>query len=105
MSILSPAPAYQGYQPYDCLKPAGGRPSHRLAPPGGCFPAISITLDEEQQARTIRLLTDGFGASLHGHPVSLTEDVVGCVVKRGYPETEILKATGSNVHRMLKGIL
>jgi membrane dipeptidase len=59
---------YDGYRSFSYLKPGVDYEQFALAPEFGRMPLYDLGLDEEQTARTVRLIDENVIISLHDHP-------------------------------------
>ena len=60
--------SYDGYRAFSYLKPGVDYDEFELAPEFGRMPLYDLGLDEEQVARTVRLIDENIIISLHDHP-------------------------------------
>src|ERR1700712_5304129 len=59
---------YDGYRSFSYLKPGVDYDEFALAKEFGRMPLYDLGLDEEQTARTVRLIDENVIISLHDHP-------------------------------------
>jgi membrane dipeptidase len=66
---------YDGYRSFSYLKPGVDYDEFELAPELGRAPLYDLGLDEEQTARTVRLIDENIIISLHDHPQVFPADM------------------------------